>query len=204
MTAKQKKHCRRFGWLAGDCGMLACDRCGQRACARLQSRIVHAANQHAQLFFLTIYYDPRKVKDLSSLPLFTDHKKRLEKQLRVLLSKIFRALRDKARREGERLEYVIVLALSKVSHRLHKVLHSHCLITYLPDARQHPSSRRPERLECPWLEKKLASEHLIAWIEIPRSVRAVARYTAQNAQSVIGNPAYSNVRIYRMSQGFEK
>lgn len=203
MASQQDKHCRYYGWLAGDCGMLACKRCGKNAYARLQARITAAASQHAELFFVTIYYDPRWLKDLSHLPLFKDHKAQIEKQFRVLISKIFRSLRDKARRAGARLEYVVVLALAKVKHRIHKVLHSHALVTWLPDTRHRKNSRRPERLECPWLEKKLSKDHLIAWVEKPRNRHAVARYTAQNAKSIIGKEEYKGIHVYRMSRGFE-
>lgn len=198
------KHCRKYGWLDGDCNRLTCHRCGKAAYARLQARIMTAAMRHKSVLFLTLYYDPRWLKDLSHLPLFADHKRQTETAFRLLLSKVFRALRDKARRSGCKFEYVVVLALSKVRHRVHKVLHAHALVTWLPDASKHKTSRRPDRLECPWLEKKLAGCHLIGWIEKPRSIPAVARYTAQNAKTIIGKKDYAGLRVYRFSEGFEK
>lgn len=203
MSAKPK-HCRLFGWNAGNCGMLHCARCGQQAYANLRRRIVAASLRQPSLIFVTIYYDSRHVRDMSDLPLFADHRSELEHLLRRLISKVFRALRDKARRLGCRFEYVVVLALSKVKHRVHKVMHAHALVTWLPDVQKHRTSRRKERLECQWLEKKLADLHLVAWIEKPRSNAAVARYTAENLRTVIGKKEYKNVRIYRFSQGYEQ
>lgn len=183
--------------------MLACVRCGKQAYANLQARIVKASVRKPTLFFVTIYYDPRWMKDFSDLPLFPDWKQRVETVFRGLMSKLMRALRDKLRRAGMKPEYVLVLALAKVRHRIHKVLHAHLLITHLPDTKPRASKKRPDRLECPWLEEKAAKEHLIVWIEKPRSRAAVARYTAQNAKSVIGKKEYKGMRVYRFSEGYE-
>jgi hypothetical protein len=198
------KHCRKYGWLAGDCDRLTCQRCGKAAYGRVERRIVKSAARHKSLLFLTIYYDPRWLRDLSHLPLFKDHKREVETAFKALLSKIFRSLRDKARRAGCSFDYCIVLALSKVKHRVHKVLHAHALLTWLPDPKPKKNSKRTDRLECLWLDEKLAGLHLIGWLEKPRSNQAVARYTAQNARTVIGKKDYAGMRVYRMSQGYEK
>jgi len=204
MSEKKLTHCRKYGWLAGDCERLTCSRCGKSAYARLQARIIHAATRQPVIFFVTIYFNPRQRQDLSDLPLFKDQKIIDEKLFRQTLGKVFRALRDKARRSGCSFEYVLVLALSKVKHKLHKVIHSHALITWLPDLQQRKGSRRKERVECPFLDEKLKRLHMTAWVEIPRQKQAVARYTAQNAKTIIGKPDYKNVRIYRFSEGFEQ
>ena len=171
---------------------------------KLQRRIVVAARRHRKLFFVTIYFDPKWMKDYSDLPLFADQSKLNEKQFRSLISKVFKSLREKAQRQGFEFNYVIVLALSKVKHKLHKVLHSHALVTWLPDLSSHPDSKRKERLKSSWLDKKLKGLHLVAWVETPRNTDAVARYTAQNAKTVIGKKQYAGMRIYPMSQGWEK
>jgi len=199
-----KPHCRLYRYSEGDCGMLACARCGKAAYARLQARIVRATRQHAQILFLTVYYEHRWGEDFSDLPLFKDQKKQLENDFRMLASKVFRALRDKARRSGMSFEYCVVFALSKVKHRLHKHLHFHALLTWLPDTKPHPTSKKKERLQSSWLEKKLARLHLVMWLEKPRSKDAVARYTAQNAKTVIGKKGYAGKHVVRMSQGYEK
>lgn len=203
MNAKQK-HCRKFGWNAGDCGMLACTRCGKDAYKKLAARIVRAAQRQAKLFFVTIYFDPRQRKDYSDLPLFEGQKALDEKLFRLALGKVFRALRDKARRAGIDFQYVLVLALGKVKHKIHKGIHSHALLTFLPDLKPVKGSRRKERVECPFLDKKLQGLQMVAWVEIPRSKRAVARYSAQNLKTVIGKKEYAGVRLFRMSEGFEK
>lgn len=182
--------------------MLACARCGKGAYAALRERIIRTAKQHEQLYFVTLYFDPKYRQDVSDLPLFKDQS-RDEKKLLVLLGKIFRALRDKARRAGYSFEYVLVVALGKVRHKYHRRLHSHALVTWLPDLRQK-KSKRPERLESVWLDKKMSSLQMIAWVEKPRSVGSVAAYTAQNLQSVIGKKEYKGMRTFRMSQGWEK
>lgn len=198
------KHCRFYGWKEGDCRMLTCSRCGKLAFARLRAEMLTAAHRHPEIFFLTVYFDPRWLQDLSHLPMFADHKTRSEKTFRDLTGKVFRALRDKARRSGCRFEYLIVFALSRVKHRIHKVLHFHALLTWLPDLEPHKTSKKKERLQSRWLEKKLAGLHLLMWLEKPRSVTAVARYTMQNAKTVIGKKEYKNVRIYRTSEGWKK
>jgi len=124
-----------------------------------------------------------------------------ERLFRKLLSKILRAIRDKLRRQGKSFEYVLILALGKFRHKIHSVIHAHMLVTCLPDC--HPKkSRNPDRLECPFLEKKMDNLHMIAWIEKARSKRAVAAYAAQNLLSVIGKQEFVGVRTYRASEGW--
>jgi hypothetical protein len=201
---RKLKHCRKYGWLAGDCERLTCSRCGREAFRNLSARITKATIRQKSVYFMTLYFDPKYRKVFDDLPMFADQKGIDERTFRKFISSIFRALRDKARRTGCSFEYVIVLALGKVKHRIHKVIHCHALITWLPDLRQHKNSRRKERLDCEFLNKKLSGLHMLAWVELPRSKRAVARYSANNAKSIIGKADYKNVRIYRFSEGYEQ
>jgi len=197
------KHCRKYGWGAGDCGRLSCSRCGRAAYAELEKRILIAARQHAEILFVTFYYDPRYKQEFDDLPLFKEQKKRDEQVFRATLGKVFRALRDKARRAGKTFEYVIVFALARVKHKIHSRLHSHALITWLPDTTPSKKSRRDTRLDCPFLDKRMNALRMIAWIEKPRKIGAVARYTAKNAKTIIGKKDYAGIRVFRMSEGFE-
>lgn len=202
-ATKKLKHCRLFRWDAGDCKRLHCERCGFRQYVRLAHKIVKSARAKPRIFFVTIYFDFRTHPDLSDLPIFSSTSKD-EKLFRQLLTKVLRAVRDKARRTGEKPEYVAVQAFGKMNHRIHKRVHSHVLITWLPDIVPQFTKAHPDRARCTFLEDKVSLLGLSVWIEIPREIDAVARYTAANIKSAIGNPQAKNLRIVRFSQGFEK
>jgi len=203
MTSQQNStpHCRKFGWLAGDCGMLHCSRCGQAAYRKIAHRIIRATMTKKKIFFVTIYHN-RKRASLAELPLFgfSDGD---EKDFRKVVSKILEALRKKMLRLGERLEYVAVIAFGKANHRIHKRVHCHIIVTCLPDLRPKPTKAHPSRLECSFLDVRLEPMQLSTWIELPVSKLAVARYTASNLKTVIGKPEMKNIRAFRFSQGYE-
>jgi hypothetical protein len=155
-----------------------------------------------ELLFVTIYYDRIRVS-LDELPLFVINQYD-EQAFRKLITKILTALRKKAKRLGFSFEYVAVLAFGKVNHRIHKKVHCHVLVTYLPDLIHKPTKAHPDRLQCPFLTAKLKELQLVAWIEKPRSKLYVARYTSANLKTVIGKPEMKNIRAFRFSQGFER
>jgi hypothetical protein len=198
----ESKHCRRFGWLAGDCKRLHCTRCGHDAYRRIAHRIISATMRKTKIFFVTIYHN-RKRQSLADLPLF-DFSDGDEKDFRLLISKVLESLRKKMRRLGERLEYVAVLAFGRANHKIHKKVHCHILVTGLPDVKPKPSKAYPDRVECQFLDEKLKGVGLVAWVELPASKLAVARYTAKNLETVIGKEAMKNIRAYRFSKGFEE
>lgn len=200
--ADYSKHCRRFGWLAGDCGMLHCTRCGMNAYRQMANRIIRATMKKTKIFFITIYHNHKR-QSLAELPLF-EFGESDEKYFRLIISKVLESLRKKMRRIGERLEYVAVLAFGRANHRVHKKIHCHILLTCLPDIKPRSSKAYPNRLECAWLAEKLEDYQMLAWIELPASKLAVARYTAKNLITVIGKESMKNVRAIRFSQGYEK
>lgn len=203
MTAsRESKHCRKFGWLAGDCLRLHCTRCGINAYRQLANRIIRATLRKKKIFFVTIYHN-RKRESLAELPLFgfSDGD---EKDFRQIISKVLEALRKKMIRLGERLEYVAVLAFGRANHRIHKKVHCHILMTCLPDVKSKNSTAHPSRVTCQFLDEKLASLDLVAWIENAENKLRVARYTAKNLETVIGNEKMKNVRAIRFSRGYEK
>jgi hypothetical protein len=195
------KHCRKFRYSEGYCGMLACSRCGKRSLAQLRQRIVRAMRRHHSLWFVTIYYFA--VDAIEGLPLWAAYSKaKMEATLRQALSTLLRALRDNARRLGESFEYVIVVAFGEFRHRYHARPHAHIVCTWLPNPVLARSKRT--RYDVEFLEKRLASLKLYAWVEKVKESDAVARYIAQNAESAVGKSEFSRMKVYRFSQGFEK
>jgi hypothetical protein len=195
------KHCRKFRYSEGYCGMLACSRCGKRALAQLRQRIVNAMKRHNSLWFVTIYYYAMGQEE--GLPLWAAYsKEKMETVLRQTLNKLLRALRDNARRLGEEFEYVIVVAFGEFHHRYHARPHAHIVCTWLPNP-QVARSRRT-RYDVDFLEKRLSDLKLYAWVEMVRENDAVARYIASNAESAVGKSEFAKMKVYRFSQGFEK
>lgn len=199
---KPTKHCRLFGWSAGDCQRLHCERCGYRHYLRLSLRIVRAAKKHEKILFVTVYFDWRKKWTYEHLPMFQDTT-RDERLFRELLSKVLRSVRDKARREGAEFEYCAVQAFGSFSHRIHKHVHSHVLCTWLPELVPMPVKNHPDRMESDFLSKRAERLGLAVWVENPRSREHVSRYTAANIKSALNLPQAKNLRVVRFSEGFE-
>lgn len=169
---------------------------------RYRQRVRKATLRHPVTYFVTIYFDYRKRANFTDLPLF-ESLQRDEKIFRQFLSKTLRALRDKARREKQNFQYVCVLALGRFQHRIHRRVHMHMICTWLP-IESDPEKCPTTRLECPWLAEKLAILGLIAWVEIPREIRAVINYTVDNLKTIIGKPEFAGLHTIRFSQEYEE
>jgi hypothetical protein len=201
MPTQPTAHCRKYRWAVGDCGMLHCSRCGDAAYRRIADRIIRAAMKQTELLFVTVYWSSKRLS-LSELPLF-ELSIRDEKRFRSLLTKILKSLREKAARMGEQFEYIAVLAFGRANHRIHKKVHAHLLVTWLPHLTSKPTKAHPHRLDCSFLSDKLSGLELSVWIERPVHKQAVARYTATNLKTVVGKPEMKSIRAFRFSQGFE-
>lgn len=197
-------HCNRYGWGRGDCRRLACSRCGAAEMERLRRRIEAAAACHERIFFVTVYLDYKIFPDYKQYGA-GGHDAYFEKVFDHYLKKLIRAMRDMARKAGESLEYVAIMAFGKVRNRIHKHAHSHVLCSWLPsDIIPHRRSKNADRLQSRILDATAKKVYLTVWVEKPRSMGAVVRYSVQNLESAISQKWAKKMKLVRLSKGFEK
>lgn len=186
-------HCRLYGLSSGYCGRLNCARCGRIRANQLIDRVIAGSRHHAAqsgIWFVTFYWETREFIPTNGRNGYGDEKAcrlALEEDYNATINKVMRSLKDRARREGIKPEYCIVTAYGKFWHKIHRWVHSHLLINWLPDD-VHPASTRlhPDKYESDFVFRTAMNRDIAAWIEKPRSVDAVAKYTGQNLREVIG------------------